>query len=498
MDRGVLVCDRRQFQRACLAALLWFPTRGLLAKEVVQSDALASLVLANNALALKLLGEFGARSKDENQFFSPFSIESALAIALEGARGATASEMAQALQFPKREGDEGRATGQLADLRSGFHALSAQLDLGSSDSQRTKRGVRLRSANSLWVDQSFPLSQEYQQTVRQNYGASETFACDFQRAGEAQRNRINQWVSERTAQKIQELIPSGAITPLTRLVIANAIYFKGLWAKPFDPKATRPAEFTLGGGRKVQADLMHARNFDDGAYAAFHADGSLIETPKTLPAGASAEQGYPSGAGFQVVELPYESSAPTDAAAADANAATRGRGPQRSNGAHSSGDGLSMLVFLPRRPDGLSDLVSSLTADKIAAVAQQLEARPFHVALPKFKVEARYALNEPLQSLGMRKAFSSTEADFSGLTDSRDPEHELYISAVFHKAFVEVNEEGTEAAAATGVVMATRAAAVGDPPFVPSFTADHPFLFAIRHRQTGLILFIGQVEKPSK
>jgi serpin B len=250
------------------------------------------------------------------------------------------------------------------------------------------------------------------------------------------------------------------------LVIANAIYFKGTWSQPFDADDTKPAAFTLSNLEKIETPLMNRRGFHGGRYAAFHADGSLFETPQTVTESFQDEQGYPAADGFQIAELPY------------------------------NGDALSMMVVLPRKADGLAELVRTLTPQRLQECVRLMDSRMFHLSLPKFKLESTYRLNDCLQRMGMKQAFDSTQADFSGLTDSRDPDHELHISLVLHKAFVDVNEQGTEAAAATIVALEPRAAALTQRPFVPSFTADHPFLFFIRERSTGLILFIGKVEKP--
>jgi len=472
-----------------------------------------SLVSANNTFALALLREFNAPAPDQNHFFSPFSIESALSIALEGARGKTAAEMGQALNYPTRlqnaEGWDMNAirsdfksmqarfqsedTPQAKQLRAEVAHLREQLvrankasqaALGQQDFPLAQKSSReasqiadkinnlakqvdqyeLRNANSLWVDQALPLASQYRKLIEQNYGSAGVFACDFQHQAEKESLRINEWVSEQTREKIKDIIPKGALDALTRLVIANAIYFKGTWSHPFDESLTKPMPFTKSNGQQTTANMMQAHGFEAGKYAAFEADGRLFTTPKMVDEGFAEQQGYPSPQGFQAMELPY------------------------------NGDQISMMVLLPRQVSGLQSLAESLTAEKLSAVASHLEQRDVHLLMPRFKLESSYGLNDPLKHLGMRQAFNAGGADFSGLVESGKLAEPLYISLVLHKAFVEVNEKGTEAAAATIVAVAARAAPIRQQPFVPTFRADHPFLFVIRDKATGLVLFLGKVE----
>lgn len=302
--------------------------------------------------------------------------------------------------------------------------------------------------------------------IDQSYGSSGAFSCDFQHQADAERQRINGWVSEHTQDKIQDIIPEGVITKLTRLVIANAVYFKGSWTQPFEAEQTKPAVFTTSDLKECQVPLMNRQGFKEGRYGAFNADGSLFDTPATVSESFREEQGYPENNGFQVVELPY------------------------------NGDALSMMILMPRKADGLAALMDSMTAEKLQLCAEQLAQRAFHVSLPRFKLEASYELNDSLQRLGMKEAFDADRANFHGMTDSRNPDDEMHISFVLHKAFVDVNEQGTQAAAATIVAMDVRAAPVAQRPFVPSFVANRPFLLVIQDRESNLILFIGKIENP--
>jgi serpin B len=256
---------------------------------------------------------------------------------------------------------------------------------------------------------------------------------NFAQQSEAARAEINAWIEKQTAEKNKELIPAGAIDNSTSLVLTNAIYFKGDWVVPFKKELTRDEDFTVSATQKVKVPLMQQKR-----HYSYMEDDLL-----------------------QAVELPYK------------------------------GDGLSMMVLLPKKPDGLPELEKSLSAAKIGEVRSKYAFREVVLFLPKFKLDASFSLGESLQTMGMKLAFGGG-ADFSGM----DGRHDLSISAVIHKAFVDVDETGTEAAAATGVVMAKSARPSQDPP--PVFRADHPFVFVICDRQAGTILFLGRMTNPHK
>ena len=269
--------------------------------------------------------------------------------------------------------------------------------------------------------------------TRLKYGA-ELARLDFTQAAEASRKTINRWVEEQTENKILDLIPAGAITGESKLVLTNAVYFKGDWSKPFDTKLTKDEDFKLSSSQTVKTPLMNKQgNF---LYAAVD--------------------------GLQVLELPY-------------------------------GDkSLSMVVLLPDEVAGLADLEARLSFDRLRQWTTGLRSQEVIVCLPKFKTTAFFRLNDVLRGMGMPSAFDPRSADFSGMTGGKD----LFISQVVHKAFVDVNEEGTEAAAATGVIMAPTAMPVRKPK--PVFRADHPFVFLIRDNRNGVILFLGRLTDPSK
>ena len=386
-----------------------------------------TIVDPNTAFALDLYRHLARDSAGENLFISPFSISTALAMTYEGARGRTAEEMAAAL-WPA-EGAGGKAARNWPNDR--IHAALGTLTRWLN---RKGRPYQLAVANALWGERTFPFRQAFVRDLGRHYGAG-LFGVDFIGAPEVSRKRINLWVADQTNRRIKDLLPQGVIKPDTRLVLTNAIYFKGDWARQFDEKHTRSQPFTLADGTKVETPLMFQRE---------------------------ARFGFFGGSGFQALELPYK------------------------------GEALSMVVLLPDKPDGLAALEKSLSRANLAAWLGKLRQQDVNVWLPKFKLETEFELKETLAAMGMKRAFVPGQADFTGLSDSPQARR-LFISAVRHKAFVEVNEEGTEAAAATAVVIQLESVRI-----VPQFRADHPFCFLIRDRQTGSILFLGRMMSPAK
>ncbi len=380
------------------------------------SDA-ESAARAGNEFALDLYGQL--RAAEGNLFFSPYSIHTALAMTFAGARGDTAAEMAKTLHLPGSNAE--RLCGALIE------ALDKESKAGSQEL------YRLCTANSLWGQKGYPFEKAYLDLVRTEFGG-ELGEVDFGKAAEAARARINGWVEERTARKIRDLIPAGVLTPLTRLVLANAIYMKSAWADEFEPELTAEAPFHAGGARTVKARLMHRV----GSYRYFE------------------------GEGFQAVALPY------------------------------SANRLSMVVFLPSKAEGPAAFEKKLAPEALAGWIDGMTRRRVDLALPRFKMTASPAVVKALKALGMAKAFNPGEADFAGIADTR----ELFIGDVIHKAYIDLDEKGTEAAAATAVVMLGRAM-VADKEKPVVFKADRPFLFLIRHERTGAILFMGRVADPS-
>ena len=368
----------------------------------------------NGAFAVDLYGQLAA--KPGNLFFSPYSISTALAMTYAGAKANTEAQMAKALHF------------NLAQDK--LHAALQQVS-GQLNADGAKRGYQLRVANALWGQQGYTFLDDFVKITDTNYDAG-LRRVNFG-AAEAARARINGWVEEKTNGKIKDLIPPGMLDALTRLVLTNAIYFKGDWLSQFDKAATRDEPFTLQSGKTVKAPTM--RKTTEFRY---------METPT-----------------FQAVDLPYV------------------------------GYDLSMTIFLPRRKDGLPAFEKTLTADNLAEWLRSMrQPRKVILSLPKFKMTSSFRLKEVLMKLGMVDAFTR-KADLSGMDGK--PGY-LFIEAVLHKAFVDVNEEGTEADTATAVRAATLCFIGPRPPVV--FKADHPFLFVITHRRTDSILFMGRVANP--
>jgi serpin B len=387
-------------------------------RPAVKPEDRAAVVKGANDFALELYAQL--RGEDGNLFFSPYSISTALAMTYAGARGQTADEMAKTLHFPT---DPERLHPTLAVL------IREMNDPGKP------RGYRLSVANALWGQKGYAFRNDFLKLVRDNYDAGLN-ELDFHTATEAARQTINAWVEKQTQDKIKELLQPGILDADTRLVLTNAIYFKGDWVYQFEQKLTQEGDFHVSGRQSVRAPLMNMVN-EKGTFK------------------------YLKGDGFRALELPY------------------------------SGKHLSMVLFLPEKVDGLTEFEKGLTAAKVnASIAKLQPTYEVRVTLPKFKMTREFKLKDVLMKMGMRRAFEPGEADFSGMTGSRD----LFLSAVVHKAFVHVNEEGTEAAAATAVV--TKPTAVlRDPPI---FRADHPFLFLIRDNRSGSILFLGRVANPVK
>ena len=373
-----------------------------------------SLVEGNTAFALDLYGQL--KTAQGNLFFSPYSISTALAMTYAGARSDTAKQMAQVLHFTQDQGQLPFAFGELQ---------------GRLSQAATNKGIELNIANALWTQKGHSFLPEFVNVAKGNYHANVNQA-DFQIGAEAARGEINDWVAQQTKDKIQDILPPGSVTGLTRLVLANAIYFKGIWAKPYDKGETSTQPFHLSATREAQVPLMH--HFDDVRYTG--------------------------NSDFQAVELPYK-----------------------------SGE-LAMVILLPRHVDACGRLEDKLTPALLSRSLGEMKKLKVEIFLPRFKLESSFTLSDTLARMGMPDAFAS-KADFSGI----DGDADLFISGVFHKAWGEVNEEGTEAAAATAV--AVGALAVRMPPSPPPvFRADHPFIFFIRDTRSGSLLFLGRLADP--
>ena len=383
--------------------------------EQIKPPDNTAIVRGDNQFAVDLYAQLDREQPGKNLFFSPTSISVALAMTAAGARGPTQSGMANVLHLDA----------DLPQAHAHYHQLLEQWNAVGA-----KRAYQLRVANRLWGQKGYPIRPEFLTLTRQQYGA-EMLLLDFAQA-EAARAEINRWVEQQTNDKIKDLIAPGSLNAMTRLVLTNAVYFKGDWVQPFGKQNTREEDFAVSAQEKVRTPLMHQRT----------------------------RLGYAEEETFQALELPY------------------------------AGKELSMVVLLPKKVDGLPDLEKALTVDTLTALLLKLRVCEVITFLPKFKLETSFELNPTLEAMGMKRAFSR-EADFSGISAES-----LCISAFIHKAYVDVNEKGTEAAAATGVVMRTGVARRPQP--IPVFRADHPFLFLIRDTKAGSILFMGRLTKPTK
>jgi serpin B len=393
-----------------------------------QPTPVEKVVSGNTQFALDLYAREASPQPQANLFLSPFSLSTALAMTLAGARGETATEMEQVLHLDLPPGQLHPAFHVLTErLRSRVSPARAPEDQPASSAPA---GNELLTANALWSQSGEPVVADFQALIQANYQGS-LFPIDFRQDTLHALQTINQWVADQTRGKIKDLLRPDHVPPTTRLILTNAIYFKGLWATPFDPKATAPAPFQVSAEESVSAPFLNQTNTFD----------------------------YIATNNAQVLELPYQ------------------------------GDALAMAIILPRKADGLAELEASLSAKALQTTLAGLKPQKVKVSIPKFMLSATADLAKVLESLGMSRAFRPDQADFSGITGDR----EFVISAVVHKAFVEVEERGTEAAAATAVV-GVRSSAMPRP--IPTFRADHPFLFLIRDRESGAILFIGRLARP--
>jgi len=388
------------------------------------------IVKGNNKFAFDLYTEL--RGQEGNLFFSPYSISTALGMTYCGARGQTETQMAGVLNFPifAKGREELSISSKLIPDRQKFASAFGGI-VKDLNSRGEKGGYELRAANALWGQKGYAFLEEFLE-LTESYFDGRLNEVDFIRATESARQTINNWVEKKTNNKITDIIQKGMLDSMTRLVLTNAIYFKGNWARQFKKDKTEDAPFTLADGKKVDAEMMNQ----------------------------TSEFGYMETASFQGLELPYVDNE------------------------------LSMIILLPKKIDGLDELEKTLTVENLSKWLSKLFKREVIVSVPKFKMTSQFSLASVLRSMGMTDAFSSN-ANFSGINGKRD----LFISAVIHKAYVDVNEEGTEAAAATGVTI--RLTSIG-PSRTPVFKADHPFMFLIRDNHSGSILFIGRVMNPKE
>ena len=355
-----------------------------------------------------------------------------------GADGDTRAEMARVLHFPS---DSSSVAPSFASLQHSLEEMSvktAELTKKSKEFGGPSEPITLTIANHLFAQKGYDFRQDFLSMVKQNYGAAFE-PIDFTANPAAAAQHINQWVADQTRDKIRDLIPANALNKLTRLVLANALYLKAAWADAFTTKSTQAEPFHVAGGAPMNIPMMRK----------------------------TARFGYAKREGFSAISLPYV------------------------------GNDLQFLVLLPDNVNGLREVESKLTADVLAECAK-LQTQDIDLHLPKFKLEPpTIALAETLQALGMKSAFDIPRgsANFDKMAP-RKPNDYLYISNVFHKTFIAVDENGTEAAAATAVVMMRATAIAGPKPPPIEVKVDRPFIYAIQHVPSGLCLFLGRVADP--
>lgn len=384
------------------------------------------LVEATNGFAFDLYEALLGADIGENFALSPISISVALSMAYAGARGSTRDQMHEVLGYSLVDGVVHDTFGAL--LRELHERGSSRERSSTTPGDDQPDPFRLTLANAVWGQRGYPFRDEYRAEVEEDYGSG-LREVEFVDEPAAARDRINDWVADRTEDRITDLVPEGAISGLTRLVLANAVYFRGNWLHPFDESMTESRPFTALDGSSTTVPVMER----------------------------TASYPYAKVDGTQAVDLPYH------------------------------GASVSMLVVLP--PTGeFESYESDLDTATLARLVDDLEEQTGTVALPRFEVSAGFGLSPVLAALGMSEAFDASAADFSGMVDPAGLDRPLAIDEVYHDTYVSVDEQGTEAAAASALLMAELAIVE---PF--EFVADRPFLFVIRDRPTGAVLFVGRV-----
>jgi serpin B len=391
-------------------------------QRITTPDATASelgeLVAGNSAFAFEMYQAI--RYRDENLIYSPFSMSLALAMTYAGARTETEQQMGDTMNYTLSQ----------ERLHPAFNALDLELiSRGEGNEAKDEEGFRLNIANSIWGQTGYSFLEDFLDVLAENYGAGLRL-LDFISAPEESRVTINDWVSEQTEGKIEDLIPQGAICSDTRLVLTNAIYFNAAWEYPFKEELTDQGAFHLLDGGEVTVDMMH-----------------LTEMFK-----------YAAGDGYQAVDLFYD------------------------------GLELSMVILIPDE-GRFEEFESALTYENVEAILAELSFENVDLSMPKFTFEFELNLNDALIGMGMSAAFDPMVADFSGMDGTRN----LVITEILHKAFIGVDEAGTEAAAATAVIIGESSIPEGP----VDVTINRPFIFFIRDIETGSVLFVGRVLDPT-
>ena len=356
--------------------------------------------------------EIAKKNEKSNVFFSPLSISTAFSIAYEGAKGNTASQIQQVFSL---EEDDSKRQEKISDTLS---------RLNHKDDW-----YNLQVANALWIKDGYKIKQDYIDTAKTHY-SSTVDNVDF--VTDDGINRINSWVLEKTNDKIQDILAPGSTDDLTRMVITNAVYFKGKWGLEFNSKNTSEKPFWTDKDNSVMISMMKEN---------------------------AAVYNYAETKDLQALELNY------------------------------LGGGISMIVLLPKEKEGLGTIEQSLNREEFDSIKNSMTRQPLMIQIPKFEFETEYDLIKPLKNIGLHDAFDQNNANFQGITDEQ-----IYLQKAAHKAFVNVNEEGTEAAAITALVGRSTS---GPPDPVAEFVAEHPFMFVIQEKETESILFVGRVMDPT-
>lgn len=375
-------------------------------------ESVSSLVDSLNDFSFDFYNEI-IKENNGNIFFSPYSIYTALSMAYEGSDGNTASEMNNVLNIKQADPITQSSFGKVYNL------LNKKQD-----------GYEISTANAFWANNDYTFLESYL-SLLQDYYMAEANELDFAKNIEAA-EIINNWIEEKTNDRIKDMIKSSNLDDLTKLVLTNAIYFKGFWAKQFDSDSTYTTDFELSDNKMTNVDMM--------VYSGEDSNFNYSEIDS---------------AGLKILQLDYKYK------------------------------DLSMIIILPIDND-ISTVESQFSKENLIEWKSSLYEIEVNVEIPKFKFETEYNLNQLLINMGIKHAFNPGAADFSKMDGTKN----LYISEALHKAYIEVNEEGTEAAAATAIIMKLSMAP-------NQFKADHPFLFLIEHKETGAILFIGRVMNPS-
>jgi serpin B len=427
------------------------------ADAAVPNDLIKLISSANQSFAIDLYKQAARENPqvDRNLIVSPFSVTTALMMAADGARGQTAEQINFALYFSDamrgmQQPDESGATSDLSAIHEALRQFTSQLTPSvrapstAPSTAPTTAPYTLSLSNALWVEQGYALNETFTDRIVKFYGLDRVHPLDFHNRPEPSRQFINLAVAAQTRQKITNFLPPGALDSTTRMMLSNAAYFKGRWSQAFPTAGTAKRSFRQDSTHAVGTMIMHAPSLD-------------------LP--------YFENEQVQAIALPYR-------------------------GGNVGGQEMCMVILLPQRIDGLANLEASLLVRRIGEWCSSMITRKVDVYLPKFKAASQLDLEHALGLLGVRDAFSPERADFTGISPASSADR-LYLNSVLHQTCVEVDEQGSEAAASTGAVTGVLGGTSIPREVRPIlFQADHPFIFMIYHNPTGTILFIGRVSNP--